>query len=349
MPETNDYDPGAWTSHGSFTDARKAYDSHAGRSYADAKTAGVKATSCVPDAIVATATRPLVVACDVTGSMGEWPAVMFSKLPYLDIEGKSYLGPDMQISFMAVGDVMSDQYPLQVQPFGSGPDELPKALKNLIIEGGGGGNQMESYDVAALYCARNVMMPNVKPDAKPIMIFIGDEGLQSEIEKRHAKMANVTLKDYTISVRDVFEELKRKFSVYIVRKEYSRNEAKIQAQWVTMLGANHVIPLEDPNRIVDVIFGILAGETNQLAYFTAEITSRQTPEQVKTVFESLKSAHFKLPLKGSEVRPKPLDETAKGPLDNKASSTVDPIDPRKSVTLGLTGGKKSVHLLGGKK
>src|SRR5688572_23606549 len=138
MSEAGDYDPGPWKGY-DFKDARKTYDVHVGRSYDDAKKKKVNVDELVPASIDTDSDYPLVIVCDVTGSMGEWPAVMFSKLPYLDLEGKEYLGPNMKISFAAVGDVYTDKYPLQVRPFAEGT-ELEKELKSLVIEGNGGSN-----------------------------------------------------------------------------------------------------------------------------------------------------------------------------------------------------------------
>ena len=172
MSEAGDFDPGPWQGH-DFKSAKKKYDVHVGRSYQDAVKKKVNPNDLVPSTIATDSKAPLVVACDVTGSMGESPATIFSKCPYLDLEGKEYLGDDMAISFAAVGDAYSDQYPLQVQPFDHGL-KLKKCLKELIIEGGGGGQSKESYELAALYYARNVDMPNA---INPIFVFIGDEGL----------------------------------------------------------------------------------------------------------------------------------------------------------------------------
>ena len=170
MSEAGDFTPGVWAGY-DFSSARKKYDVHVGRSYGDAVAKRKKATDLVPASLTTNSESPLVIACDVTGSMGEWPAVIFSKLPYLELEGKEYLGPTMEISFAAIGDAYCDQYPLQVRPFTSGTD-LKSQLEELVIEGGGGGQACESYELAALYYSRNVGMPNA---IKPIFVYIGDE------------------------------------------------------------------------------------------------------------------------------------------------------------------------------
>lgn len=294
MSESGDYDPGPWRGH-DFKSARRSYDVHVGRSYDDAVKADKKAKELIEPSLKTESSSPLVIACDVTGSMGEWPATIFSKLPYLEHEGKEYLGEDMEISFAAIGDAYSDKYPLQVRPFTKGID-LKKRLEELVIEGGGGGQIMESYDLAALYYARNVEMPNA---VKPIFVFIGDEGLYDFVHEGHAKEYVGEKLKQKLSISAVVKELKNKYSVYLVRKPYDNsggdslgpNDKVIQAQWEELLRADHISILPEAGRVVDVIFGILAKETGKIDYFKNEIGERQKPGQVKTVMKALKTIH----------------------------------------------------------
>lgn len=296
MAETSDYDPGPWKGH-DFKSARVAYDKHAGRSYTEAVKEGKKASDLVPKGIKTKSESPLVIACDVTGSMGEWPATIFSKLPYLEMEGKEYLGETMEISFAAIGDaVRGDKYPLQVRPFVQGTG-LTDELKALVIEGGGGGGGEESYDLAAEYYAENVEMPNAV--RKPIFIFIGDEGLYDELTTDIAEdFAKVKLKK-NINLEEIFSNLKKIYNVYVVRKAYGSGDSYIQAQWARLIGEDHICPLDDANRVVDVIFGILARETGRVDYFKKEIGDRQKPEQVNVVMKSLKTVHAAIAAKPS--------------------------------------------------
>ena len=293
MSEGGDWSPGVWTGY-NFKSARTAYDKHAGRSYDDAVAKKVSVNKLVTKSLETNAKSPLVIACDVTGSMKEWPAVIFEKLPLLDLEIKEYLD-DPEISFAAVGDAYSDNYPLQVQKFSSGTD-LTDRLKELIIEGNGGGSTQESYDLAALYYARNIKMPKA---VKPIFIFIGDEGLYEHIDKDHAeKWAHATIES-KLTTRQVIDELKSKYAVYAIRKLYdsstgdgmSPTDKRIQAQWESYLGADHVVILPEARRVVDVVFGVLAKETSMQAYFLKELTERQKPGQIKTVMDALKTIH----------------------------------------------------------
>ena len=301
MAEAGDYEPAKHWGGFDFKSARDSYKDVVKRSYNDAVVADVKPDSLIPECLETQSDAPLAIACDVTASMEDWPVTIFSKLPYLEHEGKEYLGENMEISFCAVGDAYSDKYPLQVQPFVKGA-ELAASLKKLVHEKGGGGSGEESYELPAAYYSRNCNMP--KAIRKPIFIFIGDEGIYSTIsshqmtEWAHADLSKV-------SPRSIFDDLKSKFSVYVIRKPYqsttnspSPAETRIQNQWCEFLGDDHVVSLPDPNRVVDVIFGILAKETGRIDYFDKELKDRQGKDKdgaakINVVLRSLHTVHAK--------------------------------------------------------
>jgi len=285
MSEDYDYDPGDWKGH-DFKSARRTYDSHAGRSYSDAKSKRIAASDLFPAKLTTESTAPLTLMVDVTGSMGSWPATMFSKLPYLELEGKEYLGDDMEICFCAVGDTTCDSYPLQVREFKAGT-ALKEELTKLVIEGGGGGGARESYEMGALYHAINANLPRA---IKPIFIFIADEAPYDRVTKRDAMTyAKVELQG-DISTEDIFDMLKAKYEVYLVHKHYA-DGGHTRRHWVELIGEDHIADLQDPERVVDVIFGILAKETGRIDYFKHEIEERQNDHQVDTVYKALKTVH----------------------------------------------------------
>jgi len=296
MSEAGDYTPAThWGGH-DFDKARKDYDKHVGRSYADAKAAGRDPKGMVPESISTNSTAPLLICCDITGSMGDWPATIFSKLPYLEHEGKEYLGEEVEIAFGAVGDATCDDYPLQIQPFAKGVD-WKKNLEALVIEGNGGGQCCETYEIAGLYYARNVSMPKA---IKPILIMIGDEAPYDSVNPDDAKeVAKVSL-EKRITTKEIFAELKAKYSFYLILKPYGNYGGtntidpitkSIREKWLKLVDADHIADLPDPNRVVDVIFGILAKETGRVDYFREEIEDRQKPDQVKTAYKALRTIH----------------------------------------------------------
>jgi len=295
MSESGDYSPGVWKGH-DFASARRTYDAHVGRSYDAAVTAGKGTKDLIAENVKTDSSAPLVIVVDETGSMGDWPATMFSKLPYLENELKEYMGEDAEICFMAIGDAYcNEKYPLQVRPFAKGL-ELKDRLKELVIEGGGGGQTTETYELAALFAAEKMEIPKA---VKPIMIFIGDEQCYDSISPDHAeKLLGIKLQK-SLSTEQVFKKLKEKFSVYLIRKPYgsssvnslSEEDRRITKHWAGLVGDDHIANLPEAGRVVDVIFGILAKEANRIAYFEHEIEDRQTADQVKTVYKSLATIH----------------------------------------------------------
>lgn len=296
MTEAYDYDPAGWQGH-DFGAARAAYQQHVGSSYSAATAKQISAASLIEPKLTSVAQRPLIVVVDETGSMGEWPSTVFSKLPYLDHEVRWYLGDDAEIAFAAIGDAHNhrERYALQVQAFATGK-ALAEKLKNLVIEGDGGGNGGETYELAALYFLHNL---EVDPAAQPIIIFIGDEPCFNSISVEDAKRWSQVTLTRSIDTRTVFQQLRQKASVYFIHKPYGSGGGSdnsgytldVRNGWTTLVGADHIAPLGDPNRVVDVIFGILAAEVDRVDDFREEIEGRQKPGQVNAVYKSLATIH----------------------------------------------------------
>lgn len=323
MSEGGDYSVSNWSSGHDYSSARTRYTGHAGRSYKKASTPKPRSHKKVTASSTATYSpaeptvsrdrflesavqtdceNPLVIACDVTKSMLDWPAVMFGKLPYFEHEAKEYLGKDLEICFAGIGDAYWDVYPLQVRSFGKGKKNLEKSMMELIIEQGGGPPIQESYELAALYFANNCKMPKA---IKPLFIFIGDETPYDFIANDLAKKwTGVDLKKRTHTMQ-VMRELQKKFSVYMIRKpiiDKTNPQAaieinmRVQSQWEQYLGLDHIVVMPKPERVVDCIFGIMAKETGRIEYFEQELNQRQLPDvggkqKVETVMVSLETVH----------------------------------------------------------
>ena len=83
----------------------------------------------------------------------------------------------------------------------------------------------------------------------------------------------------------------------LFRKPYNhryRGEDKASSQhkvWAKLIGEDRIAFLPEADRVVDVIFGLLARETGRIDYFAKELEGRQRPDQVKTVMKSLATVH----------------------------------------------------------
>ncbi len=257
-------------------------------------------------------TSPLVVAIDVTGSMSEWPATFFEKLPLLYNEVKRYL-PDVEISFAAIGDATCDSVPLQAGKFDKGK-ALDDVINSLYPEGGGGGGARESYELMAHFYVNNVEIPKAK---KPIFIFAGDEGFYDRIDQslvsRYIGDSGQTEEDSF----NVMRSLCQKFDTYILRKDYGSGaeETKIKKQWQKALGGSQrVMKLDDPRRIVDCIIGVVAASVGKFGDYTTRLSVRQTEDQVASVMKSigLLGDGSKAAMKGKTILALPSGKKSKG-------------------------------------
>ncbi len=233
--------------------------------------------------------NPIVIGIDVTGSMASWPAEIFDRLPLL-YQTLSQYRQDVEISFGAIGDANSDQYPLQVNNFGKGVD-LEEHIKALYPEGGGGGQIHESYELFGYFMQNKCEIPNAK---SPFLILFGDEKFYATIDPRQVKHYIGDTLDKSVASINVMRGLMQKFNVYLLHKPYGRgNEPTIDkdvtAYWAEALGRERIIELPSAERAVDIAIGIIAKAWGEYGDFSQSLNSRQTdPRIIASVHHSLR-------------------------------------------------------------
>lgn len=289
MSEGGDYVETNWQPTYDYPTARAKATDDAGRSYAEAVRRQTQDWDLVPESITSKAENALIVVLDMTGSMQTWPITFRAKALYLDHEMReTYLSEDTDVSFCAFGDARwNERFPLQIRPFARGQKEHEIKIAELVHTNGGGGGGHETSELAALYIARNVHTPNTL--RKPIVILNTDEMPYNEISVVDARdRARVKL-EHAITTKAVFEELTRKFSVYLIQKPYgdSSDQAEITQTWERLIGKDRIALLPDETRAVDVTFGILAHYSGKIEEFKKELSDRQNPEQVCVVMAAL--------------------------------------------------------------
>lgn len=291
--EPASFNPGPWRDNPGFRSASADYDRFAKRAYDEAQSTGKTQEDFLAKKLIARCKRPLSVAVDTTGSMGKAPGIIFGKCPFLSFAAKIFLGEDLEISVSSIGDASSigsdkEDYPVQARPFVECTEaRLKAAFKELAPEGKGGGTSQESYELNALYYARQVEFP---AGAKPIHIIIGDEQPYDFIDPSQAKKHTFIDLAKPIPTSEVFKELQEKYSVYLIRRKYrdTNYDSRIYESWIRLLGRGRIAYLLDDERVVDIIFGILGKESDQEDLFWKDLDQRQTTEQIAIVERCLR-------------------------------------------------------------
>jgi len=206
-------------------------------------------------------TIPIMVFLDVTGSMGRIPEVLVrEKLGALMNTLLDHGLDDAQVLFGAIGDHITDRFPLQIGQFESGTQELDTWLTTTYLEGGGGGQYMESYLMAWLFAARHTSTDAYeKRGQKGFLFTIGDEWTWEGIDEESLQRIMGYTNCEPIAHEELLEEAKRMYEVFHIHiNEASyRNSPKILDPWRNLLGERLII-LEDYNAIAETIASTVA-------------------------------------------------------------------------------------------
>lgn len=199
---------------------------------------------------------PIIVALDVTGSMGSIPENLIkNKLGALmnTLISNGILDP--QIMFMAVGDHISDSFPLQVGQFESGTMELDACLAKIYIERGGGGQNRESYPLAWYFAARHTSTDSFeKRQEKGFLFTIGDEGFHDQMSADLMQAKCGYKGREALTAPSLWSEVSRAYHVFHIHANEAsyHNDHFVFSQWKALLGERFLV-LEDQNNIAELI------------------------------------------------------------------------------------------------
>ncbi len=197
----------------------------------------------------------IAVLFDETGSMNSIPRVFQQKLAELMsvLLVKGYI-QDPQILFGAFGDATCDRAPLQVGQFESGV-EMDEHLRNIILEGGGGGTNNESYELALYFLARHTAIDCwEKRGRKGYLFLIGDEMAYPAVNKQQVEKHIGDGLQKSIPLRQIIAEVQRRYHFFFIfpRNASHGSDEGIQTFWQDLLGQN-VLFLDDENAVSETI------------------------------------------------------------------------------------------------
>ena len=204
------------------------------------------------------ATIPVILALDVTGSMGQ-AAVEVARQLNVIMTGLYKKLTDVEFMVMGIGDLAYDRCPLQVTQFES-DIRIAEQLDKLYFEFGGGGNSYESYTAAWYFACEHCRLDAWRRGEKVIIITTGDEGINPYLPGN--RLGEVTGRRIHTDVETtaLYNTVQDKYDVYhiFVRHGNSRGEGYIRT-WREFMDEEH-FRICDLDSIADTIIRIVCGQ-----------------------------------------------------------------------------------------
>lgn len=229
-------------------------------------------------------TTPIVVAFDVTGSMSKVPRVIVQELPKL-IEALLKAGvPDPQVLIGAVGDAYSDTLPIQIGQFES-DNRIDEQIDKIVLEGGGGGGNHESYELMAYFLANYTHLDSLElRNQKGFCFFIADERVYKSVDgkqiEKHIGESLPAHKEGVLDTKDVFADLQEKFETFLLMSEhggYTRADSVDDSgkqrygyddrgvKWGELLPAEQILVMQDATKLTERIAETILSRVGELS------------------------------------------------------------------------------------
>jgi hypothetical protein len=197
----------------------------------------------------------IAVLFDVTGSMRGVPRVLQAKLPQLLglLLRKGYTA-DPQIMFGAIGDATCDRAPLQVGQFES-DNRMDDDLGRILLEGGGGGQKTESYELALYFMARHTAIDcYAKRGRRGYLFVIGDEMAYPQVKPAEVRDVIGGGLRASLPLPALIDEVTAKWDTYYILPAGASyvGDRQVLGFWRDLLGQN-VIQLTDLDAVCETI------------------------------------------------------------------------------------------------
>lgn len=207
---------------------------------------------------------PIILALDVTGSMGEIAGDLAREGLGKLIEGILDRKPvtDPHIMVMGVGDVSAgDRAPLQASQF-EADIKIAKQLKQIYLEGGGGRlGEGESYTLPWYFAAKKTEIDCVNHGRKGILFTFGDEECNKELTVEQLRKVFGKGPQENLSAAELLKMVSEKFEVFhvvIEQGDYAKGHLdKVYKSWNSVLPADRIIPLKNHKMMPEVLLSVM--------------------------------------------------------------------------------------------
>lgn len=208
---------------------------------------------------------PIIIALDTTGSMGHIPMDLikgsFPEIMKAIIEAGV---PDPQVCFVGVGDCYFDSAPIQCGQFESSDELMEKWFQKVFLEGKGGNNPGESYNLAWYFASRHTVTDSwEKRQKKGVCITIGDEPCLAEIPQSNIVDLFGDGAQSGILSSTLIEEASAQWELYHIHVGNHPLYTTTINKWKGLIGEDRLIVLPRQNyNIVPAISSIILNVYN---------------------------------------------------------------------------------------
>ena len=203
------------------------------------------------------ASLAIAFALDVTGSMGEIPRLLArQELPkFMKLLTDCSIA-DPQLLFMAIGDATSDRAALQVGQFESTAELMDQWLTWSYLEGGGGGNGHESYELAFYLLAQHTDIDSwAKRKKRGYLFMTGDELPYPKVSRHQVETLIGDKLEDDLPIEEVVAAAAESFHLFFMIPDLARRR-RCEDRWRELLG-DQVICLEAPEDVCAVSAAIV--------------------------------------------------------------------------------------------
>ena len=189
-------------------------------------------------------TIPVILALDVTGSMGNSAKACAAKLNEIMTSLYEKVN-DIQFMTMAIGDFSYDRAPLQVSQYES-DIRILEQMDQIYFEGGGGGNSFESYTAAWYFALKHTKLDCHNRGKKGIIITLGDEPLNPYLPRGAVENVIGDKLQGDVDTKDLYREVTEKFDVYHISVDdidssYHYHQFDADRTWKNVIGDNYKV------------------------------------------------------------------------------------------------------------
>ena len=213
-------------------------------------------------------TKPVILALDVTGSMGGASVKVAKELNVIMTELYDKV-QDVEFMIMGIGDLSCDDAPIQASQFES-DIRIAEQLDKIYFEAGGGGNAYESYTAAWYFGLNHCKLDCWNRGKKGIIITLGDEPLNPYLPMSPLAVSTGNKIQGDVETDELFKEVIQKYDVYHLAVEdretsYWRYADRIKSSFGKYLDENH-LKVVNMDNLANTIVGIVVNsEENILA------------------------------------------------------------------------------------